>query len=130
MRNHLAGTAVTESEKKFLEPLVSSLTDKKGIFINKLDEISGNALTRYNNTRAAGGLPELNTNQLLDKAKRISLYGSGPTSTNNSIDNEQAAKDSIINYGKANPADQEMIKGLLSDPNYTFEEVKQILNIK
>ncbi len=128
MRNHLSGTAVTESEKKFLEPLVASLSDKKGIFINKLDEISSNSLTRYNQTRASGGLPELNEAQLLDKSKRVSLYGSG-VSQNNSIDNEETAKSTIIEYGKTNPQKQAEIKNLMASDEYTFEDIKQILGI-
>jgi hypothetical protein len=74
MRNHLSGTAVTESEKKFLEPLVASLSDKNGIFLNKLDEIKDNALLRYNTTRESGGLPKIDEKQLLNKGQRVGAY--------------------------------------------------------
>jgi hypothetical protein len=86
MRNHLSGTAVTESEKQFLEPLISSLSDKKGVFLNKLDEISTNSLTKYNETRKSAGLPALNESELLNKDARADLYANGVSDPNNPID--------------------------------------------
>lgn len=128
MRNHLSGTAVTESEKKFLEPLVASLTDKKGIFINKLDEIANNSLTRYNQTRASGGLPELNQNQLLDKGSRVSLYANGAQNTNNSIDNEHEAETRVTEYGNSNRAAQAQILQMVND-GVPYEKIRKALNI-
>lgn len=74
MRNHLSGTAVTESEKKFLEPLISKLSDKEGIFVTKLEEIRDNSLSRHNEIRSAGGLPRLNKEQVMNYALRVPLY--------------------------------------------------------
>ncbi|MFA6992230.1 MAG: hypothetical protein WC269_03035 [Candidatus Gracilibacteria bacterium] len=110
MRNHLCGTAVTESEKKFLEPLVASLGDKKGIFEGKLNEIKDNSLTRYNNVRSTANLPVLDEASLLNKNLRVSLYSKGLTNEDNQFEDQSesllntplpSAKSSADFWGKA-----------------------------
>lgn len=116
MRNHLSGTSVTESEKKFLEPLVASLYDKKGIFLNKLDEISSNSLMRYNQTRQAGGLPILDVETILDRSKRVGLYENGSNfGMDNEIDNEIQAQKDLTNYLTKNPTKADEIEKLITD---------------
>lgn len=74
MRNRLSGTNVTESEQKFLEPLIAKLSDKKGVFLTKLDELEGDTLSRLNSNRRTIGMPELTRDSLNNKMLRIPLY--------------------------------------------------------
>ena len=106
MRNHLAGTAVTESEKKYLEPLIASLSDKKGVFINKIDEIQNNSITKHNTVRESAGLPTVDVATLLNKEARVSKYTSGAPSFGNEID---------TNIEKQNPLGID-VGGGTSDP--------------
>jgi len=115
MRQHLSGTAVTDSEKKFLEPLIASLNDKNGVFMNKLDEISSNSLTRYNQTRQAGGLPILDQNQLINRSARVGLYEGGMTDPNNEIDQEAEAEKTLSAYIQKNQGKASEIEKLITD---------------
>lgn len=83
MRNRLSGTAVTESEKAFLEPLIPSLSDSPANFAKKLEELRNNPLSQLNRVRAQYQLPELSPEQLMDRKLRIPLY---------QIDSETSAK--------------------------------------
>lgn len=74
LRLELSGSQVTESEQKFLEPLIAALSDKKGIIKEKLNEIKGDSLSHLNAVRANYGLPELNEQELLDRKLRVPLY--------------------------------------------------------
>lgn len=77
LRNHLAGTSVTDSERDFLEPLIPSLSDKLSNFKVKVGELETNPLTKYNSVRTVAGLPELDKASLLNKSKRIGAYAAG-----------------------------------------------------
>lgn len=77
MRNDLSGTAVTESEAKFLEPLIPDLTDRSSNFAQKINALERNVLTQYNSTRGLASLPELTADQIINKNARLSLYGNG-----------------------------------------------------
>jgi hypothetical protein len=120
MRNHLSGTAVTAEEKKFLEPLVMSLNDKSGVFMNKLDEISSNSLTRYNQTRQAGGLPILDQNQLINRSARVGLYEGGMTDPNNQIDQEAEAEKTLSTYIQNNQGKASEIEKLITEMEKTL----------
>lgn len=79
LRHDIAGSAVTQSESSFLEPLITSLSDKKGNFMEKLDALQNRIKVQYNSTRSVAGLPEVNVKQILDKKSRLDLYGNGQT---------------------------------------------------
>lgn len=74
MRNHLAGTAVTASERMFLEPLIPNLSDTLPSFKEKLVELPTNSLTKYNSVRTTAGLPPLDPVSLTNKNARVPLY--------------------------------------------------------
>lgn len=87
MRNDLSGTAVTESEAKFLEPLIAGLEDTSGSFKAKVNSLEDNVLGKYNSTRSSVSLPDVTIDQAIDPNKRLMLYSSDIYSTNtNSID--------------------------------------------
>ncbi len=115
MRNHLSGTAVTDSEKKFLEPLVASLYDKKGIFITKLDEIKDNSLSRLNQVRKVAQLPELYEDQLLDRNKRVQVYSQSQIIGDEILNEEEEQESALANYKKQNPSKVTEINNLISD---------------
>lgn len=73
-RKDLLGSAVTPSEEKFLEPLLASITDKKGNLMEKMNTFERNVLDRYNTTRSSAGLPTVTTGDVLDDNKRLKLY--------------------------------------------------------
>ena len=75
MRNRLSGTAVTESEKAFLEPLIPDIGDQPGIIVAKLEQIRQGALDETNNYRSLSGLPELtDASQIRNYSSRKPLY--------------------------------------------------------
>lgn len=79
-RNQLSGTAVTDSEKKFLEPLIADLQDTEVNFKAKLDELERGTLNKYNKTRETGALPVVSIQEALYPARRLGLYGEQVTS--------------------------------------------------
>jgi hypothetical protein len=127
MRNHLSGTAVTDSEKKFLEPLIAKLSDKEGVFMAKIDELAGDSLLKHNETRKSAGLPEINSEQLVDRNKRIQVYSSGVSSDNNPIDREAGAEEKVISvYSKY----QKTIDYLLAkNPGLSNADILEALGI-
>lgn len=74
MRNQLSGTAVTESETAFLEPLIPSISDTIENINAKVDALESQALDRYNTTRSMVSLPEVTKEQVIDPKKRLILY--------------------------------------------------------
>lgn len=78
-RKDIAGSAVTDNEAKFLEPLIASLSDRQSNFMEKLDAMQNRIKTQYNTTRGVAGLPEVNVKQILDRNARLELYGDGQT---------------------------------------------------
>lgn len=92
MRHDLSGTAVTESEAKFLDPLIPDISDPKTNFIDKLNALQNRTLNRYNATRSSVSLPQItNVKQVWDPKSRLQLYSNdtssgiiSPTSTGGS----------------------------------------------
>jgi len=74
MRNRLSGTAVTESEERFLEPLIPKISDTPANFMIKLNQLAENPLVELNNLRETIGLPQLDENSLTDNNLRLDLY--------------------------------------------------------
>lgn len=74
MRNKLSGTAVTESEKRFLDELVPDLNDKPDVFMYKLESLANQPLLELNNLRQVYGLIPLDMNTLLNKDSRVQAY--------------------------------------------------------
>jgi len=77
MRNRLSGTAVTDSEAKFLEPLIPDLSDSPANFMKKLEQLESDPLLRLNTIRSTFNLPSLNEESLLNSTKRVGLYSTG-----------------------------------------------------
>lgn len=82
-----AGTATTESELKFLDPLFADVTDKKGNFLEKIDAFQRSILDGHNASRRTVSLPEVRTVDILDPNERLRLYMTQENSRKaNSID--------------------------------------------
>lgn len=75
-----SGTAVTESESKYLNDLFADLDDPKGNFVTKLDVFQNGILDRYNATRGSVSLPPVRVLDVLDPAERLGLYGNSTAS--------------------------------------------------
>ena len=74
MRNRLSGTAVTDTEARFLEPLIPALNDTPDNFMIKLNELKNAPLQQLNGIRSVYNLPALDEETLLDKSQRVGLY--------------------------------------------------------
>ena len=77
MRNRLSGTAVTDSEAAFLEPLIPDLSDNPKNFMIKLSQLESDPLLRLNTIRTSFNLPVLNDKTLTDNNARVGLYSTG-----------------------------------------------------
>lgn len=75
MRNRLSGTAVTESEERFLEPLIPKISDSPDNFMIKINQLKSMPLEQLNGMRGVYNLPALDENTLLNKDSRLGLYG-------------------------------------------------------
>lgn len=73
-RNRLSGTAVTDSEKAFLEPLIADISDTAPNIKVKLSELERSTLNKYNKTRNNVSLPTLSVREALYPAHRLKLY--------------------------------------------------------
>jgi len=56
-RLQLSGTAVTESEGKYLEPLLAAVSDQPETIVTKLKAVKDNFTTSINTRRTSSGLP-------------------------------------------------------------------------
>jgi len=74
IRRKSLGTAVTESEIKFLQPLLTDLLDQPGIISTKMNELKTGTLNVHNQARGTVNLPTVNEAQLLDNDLRLGLY--------------------------------------------------------
>lgn len=76
MRNELSGTAVTESEAKFLEPLIASLADQPATMVDKLKELKNTTIARYNASRESVGarLPAITEYEITNPKSKVYLY--------------------------------------------------------
>jgi hypothetical protein len=75
MVNKRAGSAITEEEwDRIVAPNVPNISDGAKTFKDKLDELVGDTLERYNSERKMVSLPELSKNNISNPETRISLY--------------------------------------------------------
>lgn len=74
MRNQLSGTAVTDSEARFLEPLMPELNDNPANFLSKLSALKQKSLRELNSERSQYNLKQLDENSLIDKNLRQDFY--------------------------------------------------------
>jgi len=74
MRSKLLGSAVTETEERFLDPLIASLKDQPEIALQKIKQLKSGLMQEHNTSRRQVGLPEVNEFQILDRDLRVRLY--------------------------------------------------------
>ena len=74
MRNKLLWSAVTPTEMAYLDPLIPSINDSPANFMIKLQNLKDAPLQQLNDIRTNYWLPELNTETLNDKNKRLDVY--------------------------------------------------------
>jgi len=74
MRNRLSGTAVTDSEKAFLSPLIPELSDTPANFMAKLNNLARMPANKLNALRQQFGLPALDPKTLSSMDARVNLY--------------------------------------------------------
>lgn len=74
MRHDLSGTAVTQSETAFLDPLIPSNSDTIPNFKIKLKSLDEGTLGKLNSTRSMVSLPTITTEQVIDPKKRLQVY--------------------------------------------------------
>jgi len=73
-RQQNAGSNVTESETRWLEPLIASLSNQPEIFEGKLNQFVLNVMDSHNAARMSVGLPMLNGRQFVDFDERTKVY--------------------------------------------------------
>ena len=73
-RKERGGTALTDTEARFLDPVIATLNDQPETLNTKLDEFKNLVLQGHNSTREQVGLPRVDENQILDVKDRIRLY--------------------------------------------------------
>lgn len=77
LTNKRGGSAITESEwKRLVEPNIPQMNDSAKTFVNKLNELVSDPLTRLNSERSLVSLPELTVDSILDPEARLKLYAS------------------------------------------------------
>jgi len=74
IRLKYAGSAVTDTELEALSSFLVDIGDQPEITVEKLRQIEDSTLVSYNAARRQVGLPELNTEQLLNPDLRQALY--------------------------------------------------------
>jgi hypothetical protein len=74
-RKENAGSAVTDSEQKFLDRLFADIDDPKGNFTAKLDTFQTGILDRLNSSRSTVSLPRVRVLDILDPNEKLNLYG-------------------------------------------------------
>jgi len=75
--NKRAGSALTDTEwNRLVADNIPLMTDKLGIFNDKLKELKGDPLTRLNTERSSFELPVINEEQLFNRNLRIPSYSS------------------------------------------------------
>jgi hypothetical protein len=83
-RHEMIGSAATENELKMIEDLIPKVTDNPFNALEKIRELQYMNLTSANSIRQSYNLPALNNETLVDKNKRVELYGA-PKKENLSI---------------------------------------------
>ncbi len=74
IRRKSLGTAVTESEVAFLEPLLTDLLDQPEIVKSKVNELKVGTLNQHNQARGQTTLPHISEDELLDTDLRLQTY--------------------------------------------------------
>lgn len=76
MVNKRAGSAITETEwERIVAPNVPAMNDSAKAFNDKLTELVGDTLERYNSERKMVALPSLSTGHITNPETRVGLYG-------------------------------------------------------
>lgn len=73
-RNNMLGSAVTDSEAKFLDPVVTSLKDQPETFLTKLDGFERSIINSNNAYRRQKRLPELDRYEILNEDLKRNAY--------------------------------------------------------
>ncbi len=82
IRRKSAGTAVTETELAFLQPLLSDLLDQPEIIKTKIDELKQSTLNTHNEARGQSTLPFVTVEEALNNKERLSLYQEASNQSN------------------------------------------------
>jgi hypothetical protein len=78
-RNQIAGTAVTEYEEKFLEPIIPSISDPEKNLKSKLATLQRAYMMNYNAARSSSGLPEITIEDIKNPQLKVKRYMGGET---------------------------------------------------
>lgn len=70
----IAGTAVTSEEMKKIDDFQADIMDQPDIAKTKIAELSEAILNFHNQARTQRGLPQVDTNELVDESARLGLY--------------------------------------------------------
>lgn len=101
-RKNISGTAVTDNEKKYLDDAMPALSDTVPNFMSKLNSFKDVVMQKLNNSRSTVQLPAITEESLLNKNKRIALYGStspqGNTANGTSLDDLISQTEASINW--------------------------------
>lgn len=83
-RHEMIGSAATENELKMIEDLIPKVTDNPWNALEKIKELQYMNLASVNSIRESENLPSLTKETLIDRNKRVGLYG-GKTPVNLSV---------------------------------------------
>jgi hypothetical protein len=101
LANKRGGSAITEEEwDRLIAPNIPAMNDNANTFKDKLKELVDDPLSRLNAERVQYQMPSLDTNTLIDKNKRASLYNLDNKSSvsNNPIDKEESNRKSLDSW--------------------------------
>lgn len=73
-RNKISGTAVTESESKFLENVIPTVNQAPWTIYWKLNALTKKIVWEYNSKRNQVGLPRLSKAQIIDNEQKMQRY--------------------------------------------------------
>lgn len=124
MRKELAGVAVTETELRFIEPLIPDIDQPAASFMVELNKLKTQPLLKLNAVRENYNLGRINEAQLYDRSKRVPLYSGAPQS---SIDDFLNGELPPTNerytpnvWGAPSQKDENAIKSLTEAMPFTF----------
>jgi len=117
-RKENLGTAVSESEAKFLAPLMTDISDKKANFGEKLDTFERGVMDRYNATRSSVSLPVTKIDEAINANKRLNLYKDSSVETNAQTTIEDLYKNNPDKRGEYENAIGSMTEELGREPTY------------
>lgn len=108
VRKEYLGSAVTDSEQAFLNPLLADLRDQPGTIETKLDALKNKVTTGANTARESVGLPSLNENQFVDAKAKEDFYR-----TDFAFENELDDYEEMFNQAQAVAEDQSLQQSVL-----------------